>query len=62
MEIYNGILLDKGDKQYFREYLLAKIDLPRFHDYTEKSRVLKNTDVGVKVHYIRVTTTLTECN
>ena len=32
MEIYNGFLLDKGDKQHFREYLLAKIDLPRFHD------------------------------
>ena len=32
MEIYNGFLVDKGDKQYFREYLLAKIDLPRFHD------------------------------
>ena len=32
MEIYNGFLLDKGGKQYFQEYLLAKIDLRRFHD------------------------------
>ena len=28
MEIYNGFLLDKGGKQYFWEYILAKkIDL-----------------------------------
>ena len=32
MEIYNGFLLDKGGKQYFREFLLAEIYLPRFHE------------------------------
>ena len=36
-KIYNGFLLDKGGEQYFREYLLAKIDLPRFHDKYERS-------------------------
>ena len=44
---------------FFPAYLTRPVYL---HLYTEKSRVLKNTDVGVKVHYIRVTTTLTECN
>ena len=37
MEIYNGVLFDKGGKQYFREYLLAKKDWARFHDWYWRS-------------------------
>ena len=37
MKIYNGSLLDKGNKQYFWEYLLAKNDRTHFHDWCWKS-------------------------